>query len=146
LPRRPAEGSRADVDAIAAAGGPIENELDLCRNHHIVAEWCHRLPEHAFSMATTIGVGCVEEPHATFVGGANSGNRHLIVDLTPTGGCARKLPGATQRPRTGAESGQLPLADSPNGLCGRCWIAHCHSFEVDREPVKSSTSWRKRAV
>jgi Uncharacterized protein conserved in bacteria (DUF2255) len=53
---------------------------------------------------------------------------------------------STQRPRAGAESRDLPLTDSPDSLCGRCWIAHCHSFEVDREPVRSSTPWRKTAV
>jgi hypothetical protein len=53
---------------------------------------------------------------------------------------------STQRPRAGAESRDLPLTDSPDSLCGRCWIAYCHSFEVDREPVRSSIPWRKTAV
>jgi hypothetical protein len=131
-------------------GGLIEDQPHLCRDHHVVAERCDRLPENAFGMATAVGIGCVEQPHATFVCGPNSGDRHLVVDLTPTSRGARKLPGATQRPRAGAESGDLPLADSPDDLrrCGaRLYrVIHRHSFEVDREKCAVIVDCRRRLL
>jgi hypothetical protein len=43
-------------------------------------------------MPTAVGVGGVEQPHATFVRGANRGDRYLVVDITPTGRGASELP------------------------------------------------------
>src|SRR5829696_9597225 len=130
--------SPADVDAGAAARVLIEDEPNLCRNNHVLAERFERLPEDAFGMAATVRVRRVEQSHATFIRDANSGDRHLVVDLTPTGRGARELPWAAQRPRTGTESGDLPLADSPEGRhraglyrAGLYRAAHRHFLEID---------------
>jgi hypothetical protein len=137
----PPNVGRAYLDAIASAGDFVEDEPDLRRNQHIVAERCDRLAENPFGMAAAVGIGCIKQPHATLVRGANSGDRHLVVDLTPTSRGARKLPRPTQRPGAGAESGDLPLTDSPGDLRRRarlCRVSHRHSLEVDHEPGQIS--------
>lgn len=63
----------------SGAGNQVDVETEFGGDHHLVADWLQGLAEQLFIAERSVGLGGVEQVHATFVGGADQFDHVLLV-------------------------------------------------------------------